>query len=221
MRLVFAIAAILLGLFSIWAAGEIFELRTELEDAKTDNALQAQYHERCEEAFDSLFSGYQIANDRGDFWHQEYLEAQKRVDELLVSPIIKEVPVEVEVERIVEVERVVEVPRIISDWDNPEELKAFLEADDTDSHYIFKAGGDGVIEFSNQCEDIAFQLWDRAYEIGKRLDVEILTKQEYHQYYGKWLEGNVVHAINKAVIGNEVWLIEPQTDRMWLVYYLD
>jgi len=109
----------------------------------------------------------------------------------------------------------------LDDWSSVEELEAFLEEDDTDRHVYLKAGSDGVVRFNNQCEDKAFQLRDRAEAIGKRLETEVLDRYEYYKWYKVWLKKNRYHVINKALIGNEWWYIEPSSDRLWLGLYLD
>lgn len=105
-----------------------------------------------------------------------------------------------------------------------EELQAFLDNDDTNEVLrLVCRPGTGLVELNNQCEDRAFNLRARASEIGKRLETESLTRTEYIKYYGDngGLGVNDGHIINKAIIGNEIWFVEPSTDRVWLVYYLD
>jgi len=110
----------------------------------------------------------------------------------------------------------------LHDWNSVEELKTFLEQDDTDRHINLIAGADGIIRFDGQCEDRAFQLRDRAEAIGKRLETEILDRNEYYKWYRVWIPTNTYHVINKGVIGdNEWWYVEPSTDKIWLGVYLD
>lgn len=100
----------------------------------------------------------------------------------------------------------------LSDWDSLFELQCFLALDD--APLVLTSGE----SFSGQCENYAFQLRDRAREWGRLLDVELLTPQEVVKYYHR--RGGV-HAINKAVIGNEWWFVEPQTGEVWNPYILD
>jgi len=111
------------------------------------------------------------------------------------------------------------------DWESVDELRAWLEYDD--APLILIADENGFINFNGQCEDEAFQARDRAYDVGKRLDTETLTRQECIKYR-KYLPSNVYslgvndgHYLNKAVVGNEVWFVQSDTDKIWLVYYLD
>ena len=134
---------------------------------------------------------------------------------------------EVEVTKEVQVEKIVEVYRDLGDFTSWLELTNFLVDDDTDDILFLTAGKDGIIQFNGQCEDYAFQLRNRAKLAGKYLDTEILTWAEcykYRNYLGgdiSSLGANDGHYINKAVIGNKVWYIEPQNDNIWHVYNLD
>jgi hypothetical protein len=147
-----------------------------------------------------------------------YVEVNKppeivEVEVTVVKEVIKEVIVE----------KLVEVYKPLSDWDSLAELEAFLSQDTTDSHIYLIADENGVVKLTGNCEEVAFQLQGRAYEIGKRLDTEILTYAEYIKYCGTdgGMRINDGHYINKAVVGNEVWFVEPQSDKVWLAYYLD
>jgi hypothetical protein len=111
------------------------------------------------------------------------------------------------------------------DWDSVDELRAWLEYDDVP--LVLTADGSGNIKFNGQCEDEAFQARDRAYDAGKRLDTEILSRAECVRYR-EYLLGNVYllgphdgHYLNKAVIGNEVWYVQASTDKIWKAYNLD
>ena len=135
--------------------------------------------------------------------------------------VIKEIPVIQEVEVIVE--KIIYRP--LEDWQSTDELIAWLATDD--APLILIADENGVVKFNGQCEDVAFQARDRAYEVGKRLDTETLTRQECIKYQ-KYLSGDVYslgvndgHYLNKAVIGNEVWFVQADTDKIWLASYLD
>lgn len=140
--------------------------------------------------------------------------------------VIKEVEkvVEVEVPVYIEVEKIVEVDKLValSDWADIKELKAFLEADGTDSHIYLVANSGGVVKFNNQCEDSAIQLMDNAMAIGKRLSFVPLHRAEYYKWYSKRIDKGHYHAICVALVGdNELWYIEPSNDKVWLAIYLD
>ncbi len=117
-----------------------------------------------------------------------------------------------------------------SDFSSVDELKTFLAKDDSDTHTIFIADENGYIYFNNSCEDGAFQLRNNAFAEGKRIETEILTKQECIKYYKKlglsyadvyYMNIQDSHMICKAIIGNEIWYIEPSTDKIVLAYNLD
>ena len=108
-----------------------------------------------------------------------------------------------------------------------DELDRFLISDNTNlgleikQTVILKANSDGTIDFGGQCEDYALQLRRRAAAIGKHIDTEILMPDEYYKYYHKSIAQNTSHMINKAIIGNYVYYIEPQSDRCWIGARLD
>lgn len=105
---------------------------------------------------------------------------------------------------------------IQSDWDSVLELECFIALDD--APIVLVANAKGVVEFNGQCEDFAFQLRDRAWHT---LETEIITGYEYNQMFRKSAGYNVSHMMNKAVIGNEVWLVDEGTKKIWLYLYLD
>jgi len=117
--------------------------------------------------------------------------------------------------RVVEVEKYIKVET--KDWVSLEELEEFLDNDDTDEVLVFTANA----TFNSSCEERAFQLRKRAFDIGKRLETEDLTPAEYKKWYGDTIASDRLHAICKAIIGNEVWYIEPADDRHWIGAYLD
>ncbi len=129
------------------------------------------------------------------------------------------------VEKLITIEREVkvpvEVPVMLKDWDSLEQLEEFLINDDTDKRVILTVNGEGKLIFDEQCEDYALQLRDRAMAIGMYLSIEVLHPIEYEKWYGKLAKPNKYHAISMARIGNELWYIEPQTDKHWLAIYLD
>lgn len=109
----------------------------------------------------------------------------------------------------------------LQDWDSVEQLTEFLDQDNTDSLIRLVCNANGVASFTGACEVRAFQLRDSAEQSGMRIETEILTAQEYQQFYNQTIAPNRAHMICKAFIGNEVWYIEPSTDRIWQYVYLD
>ena len=107
----------------------------------------------------------------------------------------------------------------LDDWNSLWELEVFIALDD--APLVLIAGADGWINMDGQCEDYAFQLRNRAMLIGRYLDVEFITPPEYYDHFKKPISKRTVHAINKAVIGNEVWFVDKQSDDIWYQYDLD
>jgi len=106
----------------------------------------------------------------------------------------------------------------LKDWESVLELEVFLALDK--APLILVADEDGWIRLDGQCEDVAFQLRDRAEVWGRRLETELLTKHEIRKYYG--ISTQDAHMINKAIIGNEIWFVdESWDDKMWHAGYLD
>ena len=82
------------------------------------------------------------------------------------------------------------------EFESLEELKAWLAADDTDSTlYIF--GYNCVSNYD--CDDYAVALVRNALLDGYSVSLQI--------------EGN--HMLNSTTIGNKIYFIEPQTDKVW------
>ncbi len=88
------------------------------------------------------------------------------------------------------------------DFSNINELKNFLRSDNTDQLRYIPDKFD--------CEDFADTLRDNAAAQGWRLETEFLTKAEVEKYFG-WTPTTEYHVVNKAIIGNIWYWIEP----MW------
>jgi len=80
-----------------------------------------------------------------------------------------------------------------------EELKAWLAEDDSDSTFYFF---EGVVDFTKpyDCDDYAVALMRNALE----------------DYYLISTQINDEHMLNSTIIGNDIYLIEPSTDKVWL-----
>ncbi len=122
---------------------------------------------------------------------------------------------------------IVFIDRPSTDWESVEELEAFLETDDTDSVIRFNFSFDVGIQRYGDCEDRAFQLREAAFQTGKRLESEILTRSEciqWREHLGiTYLEARGIdaHVVCKAVIGNTWYFIDPENDEIWPAYLLD
>ena len=88
------------------------------------------------------------------------------------------------------------------EFESLDELNAWLDKDDTDSTiYIF---GSGCLT-SYDCDDYAAALVQNALLDGYSVSTQI--------------EGN--HMINSTIIGNKIYFIEPQNDKVWFWGYRD
>jgi len=115
----------------------------------------------------------------------------------------------------------VECTPIPKNFTDKEELADFLKADNTDSKVFLRPDKDGRFVFANQCEDRAFQLRDNARKANYYVETEALERHEYFKWYGKWIPEGRHHMICKAFVGNDVWYIEPSSDKYWIGLNLD
>jgi len=115
-------------------------------------------------------------------------------------------------------------PVQLNDWESVDELREFLNTN------VIR-----IILISNEptagnCEDHAIALRDAAALRGKYLGTETLTRAEcykYNEYLAATRE--MIWAINQssghmlcnAIIGNELWFIEPANNKIWKAYNLD
>jgi len=119
---------------------------------------------------------------------------------------------EVIVEKEIVVEKVIEIPIAASEFASLEELENWLANDYTDGyHYIVSwdesitlniDGTSDAYKLDEDCDDYAIALQRAALEDGYLISVQL----DYEK----------LHALNSTFIGNEIYLIEPQTDRVWL-----
>lgn len=119
----------------------------------------------------------------------------------------REVGSEVEVIREVVVDKLVE----LREFTSLGELERWLAEDDTDQYIHLVAGEDGVCRQSDKydCDDYAFQLQRRAAKSGFLMSATIIDRQ------GK------PHMINLTCIGNDIYYIEPQEDKVWFYCHKD
>ena len=137
--------------------------------------------------------GFQDGYNQGYISHIEYRDIINYVDREVIKEVIVEKPIE------------------LREFTSLEELKAWLVEDDTDEYVYLVAGEDGVLRTSDKydCDDYALQLQRRAAKSGFLMSATIIEKQ------GK------SHMINLAIIGNDIYYIEPQTDQVWFHSHKD
>lgn len=132
------------------------------------------------------------------------------VEKVVYKTLEKVVPVEKVVE--VPVEKVVikEVPLELRDFSSLEELDGWLF--DTPKIIIF-GGNAGNSLFD--CDNFALGLQQEAINNGYLLNFENIEYKEYNSLFKKMkIKSSELHAINLAIIGNDVYYIEPQTDEV-------
>lgn len=142
--------------------------------------------------------GYQVGayHARQTFEPQVVTEYVPLPPEIIEVEVVKEVPVEVEV--------IKEVPIKLREFESLRELKDWLANDDLDSHLVLRATRDGYIDLRGPCDHLALELQRRAIEQGYLMSTQILKL------------GSGLHMMNSTVIGNDIYFIEPLTDRVWL-----
>ncbi|MFC1985501.1 hypothetical protein ACFLWC_00730 [Chloroflexota bacterium] len=141
------------------------------------------------------------------------------ITKLVEREKIVEVPKLVEIETVVKVPVEVEVPAQLNEFSSIEELEEWLEKNDVD-HVLH---GVGVLNLAQyDCEDYAQNLAKQAIKDGYYMWVQVLHHPYRRPDTGKILtKFNVAHTVCSAIIGNNWYYIEPQTDEYWLAVKVD
>ena len=126
------------------------------------------------------------------------------------------------VEVVKEVEIIVEKSVELREFASLEELEGWLAEDRTDGkHIIFRlVKGGTAINLEGEespnawvdpnfqdCDDYAVALQKEAAKDGYKINVQLDTKK--------------MHALNSVFIGNKIYFVEPQTDKVWFAYHRD
>lgn len=100
----------------------------------------------------------------------------------------------------------------IRNFKDLKELMIFLSEDTTDE-----------INYSNNfdCDDFAFTLQRNAFLKGYKLDVQIIDSKTNNKYFKDKLKDKQIHMINMAVVGSGIYYIEPQTDEIERICFID
>jgi hypothetical protein len=119
--------------------------------------------------------------------------------------------------------RNVETPRPWQYFQNITELEQWLE-NFGDLYIRFdvaeKETGQLIDKFD--CDDFALRLQEEAMRDGYIVSFQVIHSDEYNSLFKqKHLPHGATHAVNSVVIGNEVYYIEPQTNEIVFVAYLD
>lgn len=116
------------------------------------------------------------------------------------------------------IERVQRIPVELRNFNSLEELKQWLAAVAMNITTIFFQRPDAPVD----CDDYALDLQRKALADGYILSFQIISRSEYNAVFqGELPPGQSLHAINLAIIGNNVYYIEPQTGEITFVIYLD
>lgn len=86
----------------------------------------------------------------------------------------------------------------------------------------FSIAGQNGPDTRFDCDDYATGLQAKALQDGYLISVEVIRPAEYNALFQqKQLPEGEIHAINSAIIGNEVYFIEPQTKEVAFAVYID
>ncbi|GAJ18630.1 unnamed protein product, partial [marine sediment metagenome] len=111
----------------------------------------------------------------------------------------------------------------LREFQSLEELEQWLEnigVLDIGFDVVDKETGQHIQTFD--CEDYALRLQEKALRDGYIISFEIIHSAEYNALFKqKRMPADTIHAINSAILGNEVYYIEPQTHEIAFVAYLD
>jgi len=125
-------------------------------------------------------------------------------------------PEVVELVKEIETIREVEVDRYLykfEDWNSIEELQSFLESDNTEMFNGYRSKIDDW-----DCDNLAINLMDSAQKKGKRLSFVYLSPADARRWFN--YDGEA-HAVCGAIVGNTLYYIDPNNDRVSKVCNLD
>ncbi|MFC2072058.1 hypothetical protein ACFLUU_05000 [Chloroflexota bacterium] len=115
------------------------------------------------------------------------------------------------------IERVKKVSTELRNFSNLEELKQWLEDRKNVTTIRFQSPNTVV-----DCDDYALEMQHGALRDGYIVSFEIIGESEYNELFTILLPpSQSLHAINLAIIGNNAYYIEPQTDEVVFIAYLD
>jgi len=98
-------------------------------------------------------------------------------------------------------------PCQLSEFESVHKLEIWLEINPVNETKYYVITDDGWVK--GDCDDYAIHL------------VEDARKDGYDLHFQIDMIGKRGHALNCAIIGNGCYFIEPQTDKVWRVGYLD
>lgn len=147
-----------------------------------------------------------------------YTPVEKVIETVVYEPVEKIVYQQVENPVVKEVE----VSRPLLHFENTNDFKQWL------SNVNLIEIGFSVIDQNNNnitkfdCDDYARSLQDKALQDGYIISFEVIRSAEYNSLFReKKIPVGAIHGINSAIIGNEVYYIEPQTKEIVFVANID
>lgn len=147
-----------------------------------------------------------------------YTPVEKVIETVVYEPVEKIVYQQVENPVVKEVE----VSRPLLHFENTNDFKQWL------SNVNLIEIGFSVIDQNNNnitkfdCDDYARSLQDKALQDGYIISFEVIRSAEYNSLFReKKIPIGAIHGINSAIIGNEVYYIEPQTKEIVFVANID
>lgn len=152
----------------------------------------------------------------GVHYGQETFQPQVVTEYVTLPPVEVKAPGEV----------IKEVPRELREFESLDELKGWLETDETDKHHVMRLviepGMSGTFNIGDCCEDYAMRLQESALDDGYIMSVSTIWWNEYNALFTqKQCHYGEKHALNLTIIGNRVWYIEPQNDEIQFAGDLD
>jgi len=116
------------------------------------------------------------------------------------------------------VDRVQKAPLELRNFKDLAELQQWLKDVNTNTTTIYLERPGAAID----CDDFALALQRKALEGGFLMSFQIIEPGRYNSLFeGAKIPPNTLHAINLAIIGNNVYYIEPQTGEVVLAAQLD
>jgi len=115
-------------------------------------------------------------------------------------------------------ERVQRMPAKLRNFNDIEELKQWLVAMDKSATTVYFQPLNTTVD----CDDYALDLQRNALADGYIVSFEVIGRNEYNSLFKCELPSDQsLHAINLAIIGNNAYYIEPQTNEIVFAAYLD
>jgi len=114
-------------------------------------------------------------------------------------------------------ERVERVPVELRNFNDLDELKQWLENKMNITTIRLQSPANEV-----DCDDYAREMQNTALADGYIVSFEVMGRSEYNALFKNKLQhSQTLHAINLAIIGNDIYYIEPQTGEIAFAVHLD